>query len=307
MTALLTALALVAFAANSILCRLALRPGAIDPASFTAARLLTGAVVLAIAVRRLGGTSRGESETGPRDGSHAGSWGSAFFLFLYAMPFSLAYVSLGVATGALILFLSVQATMLAGALVGGERIHRLETFGIVAALAGLLYLMSPGLSAPSPLGAVLMAMAGIAWGLYSLRGRGSRDPIRDTAANFARSAPFALAVLAVVGPLGALHLSPRGLALASASGILASGAGYAIWFAALPRLKALQAAALQLTVPVIAAVGGVLLLGERATPRLVVSTLLILGGVGLAIGGRAARAEDAARIPAKRGAGGGSA
>lgn len=293
MTALLTALALVAFAANSILCRLALRPGAIDPASFTAVRLVSGAVALAVIVQ----ARRGR----PRKRSLAGSWRSAFLLFLYALPFSLAYVWLGVATGALILFLSVQATMLLGAVISGERIGWLEVNGIAVALAGLAHLMAPGLSAPAPEGAALMALAGFAWGLYSLRGRRSTDAIGDTASNFLRSAPLALAALAVAAMLGHLHLSARGILLASASGILASGAGYAVWFAALPRLNALQAAALQLTVPLIAAVGGVALLGEEATRRLVISSVFILGGVGLAVAGRAMRARNAQRAAAARG------
>jgi drug/metabolite transporter (DMT)-like permease len=295
LTALLTVLALVAFAANSILCRVALRPGAIDPASFTAARLVSGALALALITRVIVKRRRGKS--------HAGSWPSAFLLYVYALPFSLAYVSLGVATGALILFLSVQATMLLGAVLSGERLHWLEVCGLAIALAGLSHLMAPGLTAPPPGGAALMALAGGAWGLYSLRGRRSTDAIGDTASNFARSAPLALAALAAAAPLGSLHLSTSGLLLASASGILASGAGYAAWFAALPKLGALPAAALQLTVPVIAAVGGVAFLGERATPRLVLSAGLILGGVGLAIAGRALRARNAARRAAGTSAG----
>ncbi len=302
MTVFLTLFALVAFAANSILCRLALRPGAIDAATFTAMRLVSGALML---VALTAATRRSARSAGTGSASaHAGSWTSAFLLFLYAMPFSLAYVSLGVATGALILFLSVQATMLLGAILSGERIHWLEVLGIAVALAGLVDLMSPGLSAPPLAGASLMAVAGIAWGLYSLRGRRSTDPIGDTAINFTRSVPFAILGLALAAPLGAVHLTQRGVALACVSGVLASGAGYAAWFAALPVLKALRAAALQLTVPVIAAVAGVLLLGERATPRLVVSTALILGGVGLALRGRAIRARMAARsaaAPAERG------
>lgn len=295
MTALLTVIALVAFAANSILCRLALRPGAIDPASFTAARLVSGALALALIARVIVKRRRGKS--------HAGSWPSAFLLFVYALPFSLAYISLGVATGALILFLSVQATMLLGAVLSGERLRWLEVCGLAIALAGLSHLMAPGLTAPPPGGAALMAVAGCAWGLYSLRGRRSTDALGDTASNFARSAPLALAALAASAPLGSLHLSTRGLLLASASGILASGAGYAAWFAALPKLGALPAAALQLTVPVIAAVGGAAFLGERATPRLVLSASLILGGVGLAIGGRALRARATARRAAGTSAG----
>jgi drug/metabolite transporter (DMT)-like permease len=286
-TALLTIVALVAFAANSILCRVALRPGAIDPASFTAARLLSGAIALAIIARSL--------RRGSRGGSHAGSWASAFLLFVYALPFSLAYVSLGVATGALILFFTVQATMFLGAVVSRERIHWLEINGIAVALAGLAHLMKPGLSAPPALGAALMALAGLAWGLYSLRGRRSTNPVGDTTANFARSAPMALAAFAVAAPLGQFHVSTRGLLLACASGILASGAGYAAWFAALPRLNSLQAAALQLTVPLFAAVGGIVFLGEQPTRHLVLSAVFILGGVGLAIAGRLLRARSAER------------
>lgn len=294
MTALFTLFALAGFAANSILCRLALGPAAIDPASFTTVRLVSGALALlllaAIVPRRRAGNA------------HAGSWTSALLLFLYAMPFSFAYTSLGVATGALILFLSVQATMLAGALLEGERIHRLEALGIVTALAGFLYLVAPGLSAPDPAGAALMGAAGAAWGIYTLRGRRSTDPIGDTAANFLRSAPFAIAAtlaLAAAERAGGSVPGPRitapGLALAAASGILASGAGYASWFAALRTLKALQAAALQLTVPVIAAIGGILFLAERITQHLLVSAALILGGVTLALGGRAARTRVAPR------------
>lgn len=221
------------------------------------------------------------------------------------MPFSFAYASLAVGTGALILFLSVQATMLAGALLTGERIHRLEGLGIAVALAGLVYLVSPGLSAPDPAGAVLMAAAGAAWGIYSLRGRRSTDPIGDTAANFVRSAPFALGAglaLWLASRAGAsvlpMRITPHGLLLAGASGVLASGAGYVAWFAALRNLKALQAAALQLTVPVIAAAGGILLLSEALSPRLLLSAALILGGVALALRGRSVRARASAATPA---------
>jgi len=292
-TALFTLFALAGFAANSILCRVALGPRAIDPASFTAVRLASGAAALGLlaAVRR----TRHRS-------SHAGSWTSALLLFLYAMPFSFAYVSLGVATGALILFLSVQATMLAGALIGGERIHWLEALGILSALTGLVYLIAPGLSAPDPRGAVLMAAAGAAWGIYTLRGRRSLDAIGDTAANFVRSVPLAIvagallwALASAVGRAATPHVSTAGLLLATGSGVLASGAGYAAWFAALRSLRALQAAALQLTVPVIAAAGGILFLSERVSMRLMVSAALILGGVGMALGGRAARTRVVSR------------
>lgn len=294
-TTALTLFALIGFAANSILCRLALQPGAIDAVSFTTVRLVSGAVVLALVVGA--GSRKAAAPSASEERSRAGSWTSAMFLFFYALPFSLAYVSLGVATGALILFLSVQATMLVGAVLAGEPIHWLEGVGILVALGGLLHLMAPGLSAPSPAGAAVMAVAGVAWGVYSLRGRRSTAPIRDTAANFLRAAPLAVLALAAAAPLHTARATRTGLLLACASGVLASGAGYAAWFAALPRLKALQAAALQLTVPVIAAIGGALLLGEHVTSRLVVSSALILGGVGLALGGRAIRARAAARVP----------
>jgi drug/metabolite transporter (DMT)-like permease len=226
---------------------------------------------------------------------------SALFLFLYAMPFSFAYVTLGVGTGALILFLSVQATMLVGAIRAGERIHWTEALGILVALAGLAYLVSPGLAAPDPIGALLMAIAGVAWGVYSLRGRSSTDPIGDTAANFLRSVPFAMIVGAAagLGTGGAVHCTTRGGLLAVCSGVLASGLGYVSWFAALRKLRALQAAALQLTVPVIAAVGGVLLLAERPSLRLIVSAALILSGVGLALLRRASRVRAAPAAPTR--------
>lgn len=283
MTPLFAAFALVAFASNSLLCRLALGGREIDPVSFTSVRLLSGALALAV-IHRASRAARGGDAPTLRKRSGAGSWTSALWLFLYALPFSLAYVSLGVATGALILFPTVQATMLLGAVRLGERIRPLEVCGIVAAFAGLAYLLSPGLSAPHPAGSALMIVAGIAWGLYSLRGRGSSDPVGDTAMNFLRSAPFT--VLASVVAIGSARLSARGILLAAASGVVASGIGYAAWFAALRKLTAFRAAALQLTVPVIAAVGGILLLSERVTPRLLLSSALILGGVGATLAAR---------------------
>ncbi len=283
MTPLFAAFALIAFASNSLLCRLALGGGEIDPVSFTSVRLLSGALALA-AIHRVSRAARGGDAPSVPKRSGAGSWTSALWLFLYALPFSLAYVSLGVAAGALILFLSVQATMLLGAVRLGERIRLLEACGIVVAFGGLAYLLSPGLMAPPPAGSALMIVAGIAWGLYSLRGRGSSDPIGDTAMNFLRSAPFT--VLASVVAMGSARLSARGVFLAAASGVIASGIGYAAWFAALRKLTAIRAAALQLTVPVIAAAGGILLLSERVTPRLLLSSALILGGVGFALATR---------------------
>ena len=279
-TAALTAAALTAFAANSILCRLALRSGAIDAASFTSIRMASGAVMLLLilALTRGARGTRGARSSQSR-------WAAAALLFLYAAPFSFAYLELSAGTGALILFACVQATMLLGALRSGERFKWPEALGLAIALVGLTYLVSPGLAAPSPLGSALMAIAGVSWGIYSLRGRGSADPLGDTASNFIRAVPLALLV-SLVAFRGA-HLSPRGIALACASGALASGLGYTVWFAALRGLTAIRASTVQLTVPVLAAAGGVLLLQESVTMRLVVSAALVLGGVGLALAGRA--------------------
>ena len=273
MTFLLTAVALVAFASNSILCRMALGAREIDAASFTLVRIASGAFTLLLihaAIRR--GAAASERRM---------RWVPAAFLFAYAAPFSFAYLQLSAGTGALILFACVQATMLIGALRAGERFRWLEGVGLLIALGGLTYLVSPGLSAPSPLGSALMAIAGIAWGLYSLRGRGSADPLGDTTRNFVLAVP--LAVLLSLATIRGIHVSPRGLALAAASGALASGLGYTIWFAALRGLTAIRASVVQLLVPVLAAAGGILFLAETLSLRLVVSAVLILGGVAFAI------------------------
>ena len=284
-TALLTLLALIAFAANSVLCRLALATGAIDAASFTTVRLVSGAVALwlILALTAKPGTPRAR-----------GSWVSAAMLFLYAVSFSFAYVSLPTGTGALILFGMVQVTMILAGVASGERPHVIEWLGLGCAAVGLVYLMLPGLSAPSPLGAALMALAGVAWGIYSLRGRGSKNPIAVTADNFARSVPMVLLVSVLM--LGQLAVTAPGLLLAVASGAIASGVGYVIWYAALPGLTATRAATVQLCVPVIAAMGGVLFLDEAITLRLIVSGVAVLGGVALAVWGHRhfARARRAA-------------
>jgi drug/metabolite transporter (DMT)-like permease len=269
---------MVAFAANSVLCRAALGDGAIDPAGFTAVRLASGAVFLA-GIRVLAAPVRRGGACGPNP------WGSAAMLFLYAIAFSVAYRSLTAGTGALILFGAVQATMILAALQASERLAFLEWTGLVLALGGLVYLVLPGLAAPPLLGSTLMAAAGMAWGIYSLRGRGSPDPLGDTAGNFARTVPLVAVVLVAAAVLSRVHLTPRGVGLAAASGALASGLGYAVWYAALRNLTASRAAVVQLSVPVIAAAGGVIFLGERVTLRLAVSAVLILGGVGLAVAG----------------------
>ncbi len=273
-TLALTVFTLIAFASNSILCRLALAGDSIDPASFTSIRILSGAVTLAVIVAL--------SRRGAR---HGGGWGSAFFLALYAVAFSFAYITLPAGTGALILFGCVQATMIVAALRAGERPGPLQWTGLAIALGGLVYLTAPGLAAPSPVGSVLMALAGLAWGVYTLRGRGSGDPLLATSRNFLRAVPFALVVSVVT--ITQRDVSARGALLAVASGAIASGIGYVVWYAALKGLSATRAATVQLSVPVIAALGGVLFLSESVTARLAVSAALILGGVGLALAERA--------------------
>jgi drug/metabolite transporter (DMT)-like permease len=290
MTAALTALALVAFASNSILCRLALAGHEIDAATFTITRLLSGAGALLLlhAIARGSLIGRAAEGTAARRPWRARILAAAY-LFLYAAPFSFAYVSIGAAIGALILFAAVQGTMLVGAIRAGERFNALEGVGLVLALAGLIYLVSPGLAAPSPVGSALMAIAGISWGLYSLQGRGSRDPLADTTNNFVNAVIPAVVLYCAIRFLSPQH-APRptqhGELLAIASGALASGLGYTVWFAALRGLTAIRASMVQLAVPVLAAAGGVLLLGEPLTMRLVISAALILGGLAIALAGR---------------------
>lgn len=273
--ALLVALALAGFAANSLLCRLALVDGgggpAIDPASFTSIRLAAGALVLVV----LAGPSRARAR---------GSWSGALALFVYAIAFSLAYVRIGAAVGALVLFGAVQITMLGTALREGERPGPRTWIGLLAALAGIAWLVAPGLRAPDPIGAMSMALAGAAWGAYSLLGRRSReDPLGATAGNFARALPAALLV-SLAWSLRATPLaSTRGVVLACCSGALASGLAYAIWYAALPRLGATRAGLVQLLVPIVAAAAALPLLGETLSLRLVGATVLVVGGVALAL------------------------
>jgi drug/metabolite transporter (DMT)-like permease len=276
-TALLAGAALVAFAANSVLARLALRGGGIDAASYSTIRLASGAVVLSLLVWRRG-TARPLA---------AGSWIGALFLFLYAAPFSYAYLSLATGTGALILFAAVQVTMILMGIRGGERPQPREWLGLVLALAGLVWLVLPGIGAPAPLGAALMAVAGISWGFYSLRGRRSGAPLADTTGNFLRATPLALGLTALT--LASATMTPTGVLYAILSGGLASGVGYAIWYAALPGLTATRAATIQLAVPALAAVAGVILLAEPLSVRLVSAAAAILGGVGLAVSARARR------------------
>jgi drug/metabolite transporter (DMT)-like permease len=266
----LTALAMIAFASNSLLCRAALKHTAIDAASFTAIRLLSGALMLWLVLRLRGAGRQG-----------LGSWRSALALFAYAAGFSFAYLSLSAATGALLLFGAVQATMIGHGLLRGERLHGWQLVGLALASGGLVGLLLPGLSAPPLAGALLMLAAGMAWGIYSLRGRAAGDPTATTAGNFLRALPLAAALSLLLRADASLDRA--GLGYAIASGALASGIGYAIWYRALPALKATHAATVQLSVPVLAALGGVIALGEPLTLRLLLAAPAILGGIALVI------------------------
>jgi drug/metabolite transporter (DMT)-like permease len=268
-TTVCTAIALIAFAANSILCRLALGSASIDAASFSTIRLTSGALVLVVIVW----LTPKDADRGP-----GGNWISAGMLFLYAVTFSFAYISLTAGTGALILFGSVQATMILSGLRRGERFDWLELCGLTIAIAGLIYLVLPGWEAPPLRGAALMTAAGIAWGVYSLRGRGVANPIAVTGDNFLRGVPMVL--LISLGALPHLNVSFKGAFLAFLSGAVTSGLGYVVWYAALRDLTATRAASVQLIVPVIAALGGVIFLSEPINLRLVVSSIMIIGGVG---------------------------
>jgi drug/metabolite transporter (DMT)-like permease len=276
-TALLTALALAAFAGNSLLCRAALRDTPIDAASFTALRIASGALVLWLIVRL--------RSTGP---VRAGSWPSALALFAYAAAFSFAYLSLTAATGALLLFGAVQATMIGAGLARGERLHGRQWLGLLLASAGLVGLLLPGLTAPPLGGALLMIAAGAAWGVYSLRGRtidaGGADPIAVTSGNFVRAVPFAAALLLAAIPWGAMsRIDVAGAGYALMSGAVTSGMGYAVWYTALKGLKATSAATVQLSVPVLTALAGVVLLAEPLTARIVLASAAVLGGIALVI------------------------
>ena len=270
-TGLLTVVTLVAFAANSVLCRMALKAELIDPVTFTEIRMLSGALFLApfFYMRR--------SAVLPL---RARDWFPAGALFLYAVAFSFAYVSLSAAAGALILFGVVQITMISVGVAKGARPMPLQWLGVVIAFGGLSYLLAPGLSAPPLKGAALMALAGLGWGVYSLMGKGETDPVAGTARNFLLAAPLSFALL--LWP-GETHAELGGVALAVASGALASGAGYVIWYAALKGLTTMSASVVQLAVPAIAALGGILFLSEAMTPRLAIASILILGGIFLAV------------------------
>ncbi len=268
---LLTVLAMLAFASNSLLCRLALKETAIDAASFTAIRLASGALILALILRARG--------IGPTAG---GSWPMAAMLSAYAAFFSFAYRDLTAATGALLLFGAVQLTMMGYGLWMGERLRGLTLAGLVVAVAGLVGLLLPGLAAPPPLAAALMLAAGVAWGVYSLLGRGAGNPVAATGGNFMRAVPFA-ALLALAAATSHETVDRLGVVYALISGAVTSGLGYVLWYAALPALRATTAATIQLSVPAIAAIGGAVLLAEPITARLLLASAAILGGIALTI------------------------
>ncbi len=270
----LTALAMLAFAANSVLCRAALGQSLIDASSFTALRIVSGAATLWL-IWRL---------TRPAGRRLRVDWPSASMLFLYAVTFSFAYISLETGTGALILFGLVQLTMIGVGLRRGQRPNAWAWAGMVVAIAGLVYLVSPGLTAPPLHGAALMATAGVAWGVYSLRGKGDTDAVTATTGNFLGAVPMALLVGALFLPQ--LSVNPTGVLLATVSGAVTSGVGYVIWYAALPGLTPTQAANVQLSVPAIAALGGVLLLSEPLTARLLLASAAILGGIAMVLSQR---------------------
>ncbi len=270
---ILTLLAMLAFAGNSLLCRAAFTASRIDAASFTSIRIASGAIALWLIVRVRGGKK-----------ASAGNWTSAFALFTYAAAFSFAYLSLTAATGALLLFGAVQATMIGFGLWRGEGLRAWQIVGLACALGGLIGLLLPGLSAPPLLSSALMLAAGVAWGAYSLRGKGAGDPLRVTSGNFIRAVAFAVVLSAATLPWASLDAAGVGYAIAS--GAVTSGIGYAVWYTALPGLKATSAATVQLSVPVIAALGGIALLDEPPTLRLLLAAIAILGGIALVIKSR---------------------
>jgi drug/metabolite transporter (DMT)-like permease len=290
---ILTSLAMIAFASNSLLCRLALKHTMIDAATFTFVRILSGAVALwlILEVRRRLRTERrasllfeassGSPPVTRHSSRKSGNWPSALALFVYAAAFSFAYVDLSVGTGALLLFGAVQASMILWGFRKGERLDAIQVAGFVAAVIGLAVLVFPGLSAPPLIGSILMLTAGVAWGVYSLRGKGVQNPASVTAGNFVRAVPFSAVVWIIFLPW--THVDSAGVSYAVISGAIASGLGYVIWYSVLPSLKAASAATVQLSVPVLAATGGILLLGEPLTLRYLLASVAILGGIALVV------------------------
>ena len=266
---------MIAFASNSLLCRAALKQTSIDAASFTFVRVFSGAVVLwfVMNLRRMIRTTR--------SGGVGGNWISALALLLYAAGFSFAYVALAAGTGALLLFGAVQATMILWGLHKGEYLRAIQILGLIVAMTGLVVLLFPGLSAPPLLGSILMLGAGVAWGVYSLRGKREKNAVTVTTGNFVRAVPFAAALSIIF--LRWIDLDLAGVIYAIISGAVTSGLGYVIWYSVLPSLKAASAATVQLGVPVLAGAGGILLLGEPLTLRYLLASVAILGGIALVV------------------------
>lgn len=271
----LTGLALIAFAANSVLCRLALGNEVIDAASFTMIRLLSGAMVLLLIITTTQRTRRSSAK---------GSWTASMMLFIYAITFSYAYMSLDTGTGALILFASVQITMIVLSMINGTRLFWGEWVGVLIAFSGFVYLILPDVTTPSMVGFLLMTTAGIAWGIYTLTGSRSKNPLLDTAFNFMRTIPFVIILLILT--LAHSYISFEGIVFALLSGIITSGIGYTIWYMVLRDLSSIQAAVLQLLVPIIAALGGVIFVSEAITVRLMISSVMVLGGILIVVLGK---------------------
>ena len=281
---------MIAFASNSLLCRAALRDTGIDAASFTFIRIFSGAIALWLIVAARSSFSSPVTNASlfrTHSSLACGNWPSAFALFAYAAAFSFAYNTLSAGTGALLLFGAVQATMILWGFHKGERFDALQIIGFAVAMAGLIVLVFPGLSAPPLVGSVLMLMAGLAWGVYSLRGKvkgqsgADRDAIAATTGNFVRAVPFAAIVSAIA--VRQTHLDSLGVSYALVSGAITSGLGYVIWYSVLPQIKATSAAVVQLSAPVLVATGGILLLSEPVTFRYVIASISILGGIFLVI------------------------
>ena len=282
-TILLTSLALIAFAANSVLCRLALGNEAIDAASFTGIRLLSGAIALFI-ILTIKGKINVTKQKSSKEKEPKGSWSASLALFFYAITFSYAYLSIDTGTGALILFGSVQITMIVLSIISGTRLHGIEWFGFICAFTGFVYPILPSISTPSISGLILMTISGISWSFYTLKGRSSINPLMDTAYNFLRTIPF-VAILPIF-TLSNMSYTSEGIILALLSGAVTSGLGYTIWYIALGGLSSTQAAVTQLSVPVIAAIGGVIFVSEAMTLRLIISASLVLSGILMVVLGK---------------------
>ena len=272
---LITSCALIAFAANSVLCRIALGDEVIDATSFTSIRLASGALTLMIIL----GLSKHKMTN-----SNKGSWRASFFLFVYAAGFSYAYLSLDTGTGALILFGAVQITIMLVSFMTGERFNKVEWLGLLIAFSGFVYLITPNLTTPSFIGFISMMIAGIAWGAYTICGKQSSSPLFDTAFNFLRSLPLVILLIAITYP--SIEINANGILLAVLSGSIASGIGYTLWYTSLPYISSIHAASLQLLVPVLAAFGGIVLANELIEIRLITSSVLVLGGIALVIFGK---------------------